>query len=199
MDIARMHILVVDDLVDAADTTVELLSIWGYDAVACYTGATALESGRLRRPGVVLLDLAMPAMDGFEFAELFHELPDCGSVPLIALSGYSSLAFRARAQKAGIHHYLLKPADAECLRELLEREIEFAVAPAQLLKIVASLPYEFPRTAQEAIYPRCPVSRSTDYSNSYFPFPHTQPVKSRIPSAIPESADELSCSECENG
>jgi CheY-like chemotaxis protein len=42
MDIARIHILVVDDMVDAADSTVELLSYWGYDAVACYSGATAL-------------------------------------------------------------------------------------------------------------------------------------------------------------
>jgi CheY-like chemotaxis protein len=97
MDVARIQILVVDDLVDAADTTVELLSAWGYDAVACYTGVAALESACLRRPDVVLLDLAMPKMDGFEFAGLFHELPDCGSVPLIALTGHSSQIYRARA------------------------------------------------------------------------------------------------------
>lgn len=132
MDIARIHILVVDDMVDAADTTVELLSIWGYDAVACYSGATALKSACIRRPDVVLLDLAMPEMDGFAFAGLFHELPDCRSVPLIALSGYSSRAYRVRALEVGIRHYLLKPADPECLKDLLARVIVTTVTPLLL-------------------------------------------------------------------
>ena len=63
MDPARLHILVVDDVVDAADSTVELLSLWGYDARACYCGATALESALGRRPCVVILDVG-DAADG---------------------------------------------------------------------------------------------------------------------------------------
>jgi CheY-like chemotaxis protein len=132
MDVTRIHILVVDDLVDAADTTVELLGIWGYDAVACYTGASALESACLRRPDAVLLDLAMPEMDGFEFAGLFYDLPDCGSVPLIALSGFSSQAYRMSARMAGIQHYLLKPADLKCLKDLLVQEIVATATPSPL-------------------------------------------------------------------
>ncbi len=127
MAIARIHILVVDDLNDAADSMVDLLSIWGYDATACYDGATALGAVRLQQPTVILLDLAMPEMDGFQFTRLLRELPDCGVVPIIALSGYSSQTYRARAWEIGIRHFLLKPADPKFLKPLLAQEIEFAL------------------------------------------------------------------------
>jgi CheY-like chemotaxis protein len=123
MHLARHHILVVDDLADAADSTVELLSLWGYNAIACYGGAAALEYARFRRPDVVLLDLVMPCMDGFQFGEFFHELPKCRSVPIIAVSGHSSHAYRMRAREAGINQYLLKPAEPALLRSLLARTI----------------------------------------------------------------------------
>ncbi len=128
MAISRIHILVVDDLDDAADSMVDLLSIWGYDATACYDGATALGSVRLQQPTVILLDLAMPEMDGFQFTRLLRELPNCGSVPLIALSGHSSQTYRARAWEIGIRHFLLKPTDPKCLKSLLAQEIEFALS-----------------------------------------------------------------------
>ena len=64
MDTERIHILVVDDLPDMAESTAELLTLWGYDATACDSGAMALASARVRRPAAVLLDLVMPRMDG---------------------------------------------------------------------------------------------------------------------------------------
>jgi CheY-like chemotaxis protein len=137
MDFARNHIMVVDNYVDAADTTVELLSIWGYDAFACYTGAAALESISLRRPDVVVLELDMPSMDGFQFARVFHKLPGCGLIPIIAISGYSSAAYRVNACEIGIRHYLLKPVDPEFLREVLAQEIESMVAPNPLHRSLA--------------------------------------------------------------
>jgi CheY-like chemotaxis protein len=139
MDIARIYILVVDDLVDTADTTVELLSIWGYNAIACYSGATALKSVSLHPPSAVILDLAMPRMDGFHFTRLFHKLPGCGSIPIIALSGYSSAAYRSSAREVGILHYLVKPADPNCLKDILAREIEAKEVPNPLFGSIASL------------------------------------------------------------
>lgn len=121
MNATRSHILVLDDLADGADSTVELLDIWGYDACACYTGAAALESARARRPDAVLLELWMPHMDGFRFADLFREQPGRASIPLIAVSCYWSREFYARARAAGVCHYLLKPADPVNLEELLGR------------------------------------------------------------------------------
>ena len=146
MHLARNHILVVDDYVDAADSTVELLSMWGYDAVACYSGAAALESASIRRPEVVLLDLVMPCMDGFQFAELLHGLTGCRSVPIIAVSGHSGHAYSLRARAAGIHQYLLKPAEPALLKDLLARTIRVTAvskvrrrspfrAPTQLLSV----------------------------------------------------------------
>jgi CheY-like chemotaxis protein len=146
MHLARNHILVVDDLVDAADITVEMLFLWGYNAVACYSGASALDAARFRRPDVVLLDIGMPCMDGFQFAGMFRELPDCGSVPIIAVSGHSGHAYSLRARAAGIHQYLLKPAEPALLKDLLARTIRVTAvskvrrrspfrAPTQLLSV----------------------------------------------------------------
>jgi CheY-like chemotaxis protein len=122
----EFHILVVDDSADAADSMVELLSIWGYDSRACYSGSSALSSAFARRPTIVLLDIAMPRMDGFRFAVLFRRLPCCEKVPIIAHSGYSGESYLARARETGIQHYLLKPTDPGRLRELLA----WVVAPA---------------------------------------------------------------------
>jgi two-component system NtrC family sensor kinase len=119
MDTERIHILVVDDLTDMAESTAEMLTFWGYDATACDSGAAALACARLRRPAAVLLDLAMPRMDGFEFARAFRALEGCETIPLIALSGYASSGSTARAREAGIGHELLKPAAPARLRALL--------------------------------------------------------------------------------
>ncbi|HEV3386591.1 MAG TPA: response regulator, partial [Gemmata sp.] len=140
MDVSRKHILVVDDLADAADSTAELLSIWVYDAIACYSGATALESACRYRPDVVLLDLGMPCMDGFQFARLFHELSGCRSIPIIAVSGHFSQACRSNAREAGILQYLLKPADPKCLKELLARTIAAAAILSSLSNDITSHP-----------------------------------------------------------
>ena len=118
----QSHILVVDDSMDAADSTAELLTMWGYDVQACYSGVTALHSALICRPWVVLLDVAMPRMDGFRFAELFRDLPKCATVPIIAVTGYSGEEYYARAKKGGIQHYLLKPTKPDDLRELLTSE-----------------------------------------------------------------------------
>jgi CheY-like chemotaxis protein len=119
MDAELTHILVVDDLPDMAESTAEMLNLWGYDATACDSGAMALACARVRRPAAVLLDLVMPQMDGFEFARAFRALPGCASVPLIALTGCTSLARSARAREAGIGYSLLKPAAPDQLKALL--------------------------------------------------------------------------------
>jgi CheY-like chemotaxis protein len=150
MQLARNHILVVDDLADAADSTVELLSVWGYNAIACYGGAAALKSASIHRPDVVLLDLAMPRMDGFQFAGLFHELPKCGSVPIIALSGYSGHAYQSKAREVGIEHYLTKPVDPNCLKDLLEQTIVFP-------RLAVEMPRPSRRFFRRVASPLCPA------------------------------------------
>lgn len=132
-----MHILVVDDSTDAADSCAELLALWGYDAVACYDGPAALRSARLRRPDAVLLDLAMPGMDGFRFAGLFRKVPGCAAAPVVVVSGYSTPAHRAAARVVGVRHYLLKPVDPTRLKGLLARVLARPLAPGPLLAAAA--------------------------------------------------------------
>lgn len=151
MDIARNHILVVDDLADTADTTVELLSLWGYDAIACYSGAAALISARIHRPELVLLDLGMICMDGFQFTSLFRELTGCGSIPIIAVTGYCSQVCRSRACEAGMSDYLLKPVDPKRLEDLLARTIvETAVTTSLRIDAANRLAQRTPRPKRQS-------------------------------------------------
>jgi DNA-binding response OmpR family regulator len=126
MDAERIHVLVVDDLADMAESTAELLTLWGYDATPCTSGVAALACARVRRPAAVLLDLVMPRMDGFEFARTFRALTGCGAVPLIALSGCPFPASSVRIREAGIGHYVSKPADPARLKALLVSVIRSA-------------------------------------------------------------------------
>lgn len=113
------YILVIDDVADAADSTVELLSCWGYEAAARYGGAAALDAARDHMPDAVLLDVGMPRVDGFAFAERFRRLPGSAAALVVALTGHTAEACRARGRAVGIDHYLLKPADLGLLRGLL--------------------------------------------------------------------------------
>jgi CheY-like chemotaxis protein len=115
----RFYVLVVDDVADAADSTVELLSLWGYEAAARYGGASALDAARDRMPDAVLVDVGMPRMDGFAFAEQFRRLPGSAAALVVAVTGHTAEACRARGRAAGVDHYLLKPADPGLLRGLL--------------------------------------------------------------------------------
>jgi CheY-like chemotaxis protein len=151
MDLGRLHVLVVDDGGDAADSTAELLTLWGYDwgydAAARYDGAAALASARARHPDAVILDLAMPRMNGFRFAGLLRSLPGCAAVPIIAVSGLSGAAYLTRAREAGIRHYLLKPADPDRLRALLACEVVPAAVPRSADRAAPAVPLHAPCTA----------------------------------------------------
>jgi CheY-like chemotaxis protein len=113
------HIMVVDDLVDAVDSLAALVNLWGYRGEAQYGGAAALKSVGLRRPSVVLLDLDMPRTCGFEFTRCVREMRGGERIPIVAITGYTSEAYQARARELGIGYYLYKPANLARLRALL--------------------------------------------------------------------------------
>lgn len=117
----RPHILVVDDSADQADSLAELLEMWGYEVATRYDGPAALVAAGCRRPAVVLVDIGMPGMDGFEFVALFRDLPGCGTTTVVAVSGYETLA--SRAAEAGIDHYLVKPVEPRFLRAFVLRVV----------------------------------------------------------------------------
>jgi len=118
---SRRRVLVVDNLADAADCLAMLLRLWGYDVQACYGGAEALEIARKYRPQVVLLDIGMPDMDGFEVSRRLRDQAALAGIVIIAISGYGNESERSRGRLAGFDHHLLKPVEPCLLQELLSR------------------------------------------------------------------------------
>jgi CheY-like chemotaxis protein len=117
----RLRVLMVDDVIDAADTVALLLKRWGYDVAVCYDGAKAVEAARTYQPHVALLDIAMPRMDGFQVARRLRALPELRQTILVAVTGYADAASRHRGERAGFDHYFAKPMEPSQLQELLVR------------------------------------------------------------------------------
>ncbi len=116
----RRRILVVDDNIDAAEALGELLRDYGHEVATAHDGTRALDHARLHRPEIVLLDISMPEMDGYEVAKRIRGELGLGDALLIALTGYGEDRHRRLAREAGFDHHVTKPVDAAKLEELLK-------------------------------------------------------------------------------
>jgi CheY-like chemotaxis protein len=116
-----LRILVVEDDADTAQSTALLLRLYGHRVRVAPDGRAALRLARRARPDVVLLDLGLPGMDGWEVARRLGEQLFARPPFLVALSGYGGEEDRRRSEQAGIHLHLVKPVDPEFLRRLLRR------------------------------------------------------------------------------
>ncbi len=125
---AAYRVLVVDDNKDAADSLGILLALQGFETRTAYDGHAALETLDDFRPAVILLDLGMPGMSGYEVAERVRQHPHGTQVVTVALSGWGQARDRERTREAGIAHHLVKPVDPEALRELLSGVLKGARA-----------------------------------------------------------------------
>jgi signal transduction histidine kinase len=117
---SRRRILVVDDNVDAAEALGELLRDYGHEVATAHDGPQALDHARLHRPEIVLLDISMPEMDGYEVAKRIRGELGLGDAILVALSGYGEDRHRRLAREAGFDQHVTKPVDASRLEELLK-------------------------------------------------------------------------------
>jgi PAS domain S-box-containing protein len=115
----RKRVLVVDDNLDAADTLGMLLHVLGADVQVAHNGPEALAVFQAYEPSVVLLDIGMPGMDGYEVARRLRSDFPHGQTTIIALTGWGQEEDRRRARDAGFDHHLVKPADAVALQGLL--------------------------------------------------------------------------------
>jgi CheY-like chemotaxis protein len=114
----RLHrILVVDDEKDAASTLAEILEADGHQTLAVNDGPAALTVLQTFEPDVVLLDLGLPEMDGYEVATRLREQDRDRQILLIAVTGYQS--DMARLKQAGFDRYLMKPPNLRKLDALL--------------------------------------------------------------------------------
>ena len=113
------RILVVDDNRDAADSLGMLLRVLGADVRIARDGSEALQAFGAYDPAVVLLDIGMPGMDGYEVARRIRSGFPERRAALVALTGWGQDEDRRRAREAGFDHHLIKPADVETLQVLL--------------------------------------------------------------------------------
>jgi CheY-like chemotaxis protein len=114
------HIIVVDDNRDAADSLAQLVKMFGHSTDVAYDGTTAIEKVHANRPDVVLCDLGLPGITGYEVARSLRAHRN--DVWLIAVSGYAQLEDIAKARAAGFDDFIAKPPDPETLRALLSYE-----------------------------------------------------------------------------
>ena len=117
-DAGSLRILVVDDSVDAANMSAVLLRASGHDVRVVHTGPAALELAHAFDPEVVLLDIGLPHMDGYEVARRFREEPRLANTLLVAVTGYGQDGDRQRSEAAGFDHHLVKPVDYATLMDL---------------------------------------------------------------------------------
>jgi signal transduction histidine kinase len=113
------RVLVVDDNRDAADSLSLLLRNLGAEVLTARDGPTALEAFGRFRPTVMVLDIGMPGMDGYELARRARQHPEGSAVTLIALTGWGQANDHRRSMEAGIDHHLIKPLDLAALEEVL--------------------------------------------------------------------------------
>lgn len=119
------RVLVVDDNVDSARSMAMLLELEGYDVECAFDGEEALRLAASLRPHVVMLDLGLPLLNGYDVARRLRQDPTMvrGGVPLLlmAVSGYGRERDRIQAREAGFDLHLTKPADPELVLQLLAR------------------------------------------------------------------------------
>lgn len=115
------QVLLVDDNRDANATLSELLELWGHQVLTAETGAAGLELARSHQPALVLLDIGLPDLDGYQVVRELRSTPETATLRIIALSGYGQPADRAESLSAGFDQHLVKPVEPSILKELLER------------------------------------------------------------------------------
>jgi CheY-like chemotaxis protein len=115
----KRRILVVDDNEDAADSLAALLEMDGHEVKVVYTAEAALEEFDLRKPDLILLDIGLPRITGYEVVHRIKATHPLMSV--VALSGYASPEDKQRAVAAGFDAHLVKPVDFDVLRALMKR------------------------------------------------------------------------------
>ena len=113
------RILVVDDNKDAAESFAKLLELGGHEVRMAHDGLEAVNLAAAFRPDVVLLDIGLPKMNGFDAARHIRETSWGKDMTLVALTGWGQEEDRQRSKQAGFDYHLVKPVKAAALNELL--------------------------------------------------------------------------------
>ena len=117
------RILLADDLVDSVDSLSMLLRLMGHTVWTAQDGAEAFALAEVHRPEVLLLDLGMPRMDGYEACRRIREQPWGRDMLIVAVTGWGQKEDRRRTEEAGFDHHVVKPVEPQTLMNLLDAKI----------------------------------------------------------------------------
>jgi CheY-like chemotaxis protein len=118
---APMRVLVVDDNKDSAETLSVLLQLFGNDVSSAYDGEQALEMAKELKPDVVLLDIGLPKLNGYEVARQIRLEPWGHHALLVAITGWGQTEDKDLSRGAGFDHHLVKPVDPDALLKLIQK------------------------------------------------------------------------------
>ena len=120
---ARGRVLLVDDNVDAALTLAEAVRLDGHEVRIAHEGDGALQLAESFAPDVVLLDIGLPGMDGYEVVRRLRQMPHLRGTLMVALTGFGQESDRDKALKAGFDEHLVKPVDLDTVHAVLRRRL----------------------------------------------------------------------------
>jgi CheY-like chemotaxis protein len=113
--------LVVDDVADVTEMLSVLMTHAGYEVSTASCAPEAIDLARENRFDIVISDIGMPQMNGYQLAEALRLLPDYEKVPMVAVTGYSMFDDRRRSLTAGFNEHVTKPIDPRAFLELIEQ------------------------------------------------------------------------------
>jgi CheY-like chemotaxis protein len=117
----KRRALIVDDVADVTEMLSVLLSHAGYDVVTASSARAALEVARQRQFDVIISDIGMPEMNGYQLARAIRVMPGYETVPMVAVTGYSMFDDQERSKSAGFTAHMTKPIDPRALLDLIEQ------------------------------------------------------------------------------
>jgi CheY-like chemotaxis protein len=133
----RQHILIVDDYPDALDIWALYLGSLGYEISTASDGAEALALAERLLPDLIVLDLELPRVSGYDVARQLRANPDTQHIPLIAATGYSHGQQLDRARESGFDEIIVKPCDPDALVQIIQRLLpSLEIVPTELSSMV---------------------------------------------------------------
>jgi len=122
--VRKKKVLIVEDERDIVKVLTIRLQSWGYDTVVAFDGAQGVFMAHKEKPSLIILDIRMPAGDGFSVAEKLKESSRTSRIPIIILTGSPEVKTEERALEVGARFYIKKPYDPEELLDAVKRALE---------------------------------------------------------------------------
>lgn len=121
---SKGHILVVEDNQDNYELVRTILDLAGYDSFQAINGRDGVDAARKQKPDLILMDMALPEMDGWDATARIREDPETSHIPMVALTVHTLPVERKRALDAGVDAYISKPFDAAQFIQVIESTLE---------------------------------------------------------------------------